>query len=40
MFPLGNHFSIVKLGFANWEFDGPGGVNEDGTDLTWGIGVR
>jgi OOP family OmpA-OmpF porin len=29
MFPLGNHFSIVgKLGFANWEFDGPGGINE------------
>jgi OmpA-OmpF porin, OOP family len=41
MFPLGNHFSIVgKLGFANWEFDGPGGVNQDGTDLTWGVGVQ
>jgi OOP family OmpA-OmpF porin len=41
MFPLGNNFSVVgKLGFASWEFDAPGGTNEDGTDLTWGVGVQ
>jgi OOP family OmpA-OmpF porin len=40
MFPLGNNFSVVgKLGFASWEFDGPS-VDQDGTDLTWGVGVQ
>jgi hypothetical protein len=38
--PLGNKFSILaKLGFADWEVDGPG-VNRDGTEVTWAVGAQ
>ncbi|HET9403218.1 MAG TPA: outer membrane beta-barrel protein [Burkholderiales bacterium] len=40
MWPLGNNFAILgKLGFANWEVDGPG-VNRDGTEVTWAVGAQ
>jgi len=40
MWPIANQLSVIgKLGFANWEVDGPGG-SDDGTDLTWAIGVQ
>jgi OmpA-OmpF porin, OOP family len=44
-FPLGNHFSVFgKLGFAMWEAEverAPfGNFKDDGTDLTFGLGVQ
>lgn len=39
-FPINNQFSVFgKLGFAMWEAD-AGAVDDDGTDLTYGIGVQ
>ena len=39
-FPLANRFSVFgKLGFAMWEAEFPGG-DDDGTDLTYGIGLQ
>ena len=39
-FPIANRFSVFgKLGLAMWEAEG-GGVKEDGTDLTYGVGVQ
>jgi opacity protein-like surface antigen len=40
MFPIANQFSLIgKLGLANVEVDG-GGVSDDKTEITWGIGVQ
>jgi len=40
-FPLGNKFSVYgKLGFLMWEADAGVGGSEDGTDLTFGLGVQ
>jgi OOP family OmpA-OmpF porin len=40
-FPLGNQFSVFgKLGFAMWETEVSGVGSDDGTDLTYGIGVQ
>jgi OOP family OmpA-OmpF porin len=41
LWPLADNFSLLgKLGFANWEVDSPGGGNQDGTDITWALGVQ
>jgi OOP family OmpA-OmpF porin len=41
LWPLGQNFSLVgKLGFANWEVDAGSRGSQDGTDLTWGLGVQ
>jgi OmpA-OmpF porin, OOP family len=40
-YPLANKFSIFgKLGFAKWETDAGIFGSEDGTDLTFGVGVQ
>ena len=39
--PLGNKFSVFgKLGFAMWEVDAGFFGSEDGTDLTYGVGLQ
>lgn len=39
-FPLGNRFSVFgKLGLAMWEVE-AGAFDDDGTDLTYGIGLQ
>lgn len=41
MYPLTPQFSIIgKLGFAMWEVEVEGFGSEDGTDLTWAVGVQ
>ena len=44
-FPLGDKFSVFgKLGFAMWDAEaslpGFGSVSDDGTDLTFGVGLQ
>ena len=40
MLPLANQISLLgKIGLASWEADGPG-ASQDGTDITWGLGVQ
>ena len=40
-FPLGNNLSVLgKLGFAMWDADAGIFGSDDGTDLTFGVGVQ
>lgn len=40
-FPLGNKFSVFgKLGFAMWDADAGIFGSADGTDLTYGVGLK
>src|SRR5262245_4642131 len=41
LYPVGNNLSITgKLGFAKWDVDAGFFGSQDGTDLTFGIGVQ
>jgi len=41
MYPVGNNLSIIgKIGFAMWDADAGIFGSNDGTDLTYGLGVQ